>query len=54
MFKKIIAAVAIASITTAAYASCRYYTYTVNGKTIRCTECCYGEGQFRQCHTTCN
>jgi len=54
MLKKIAAALAIAGFATAAYASCRYYTYTINGKTISCTECCYGTGPTRTCNTTCN
>jgi hypothetical protein len=54
MFKKIAAILAITTFATAAYASCRFYTVTVNGKTISCTECCYGTGAARQCNTTCN
>ena len=34
--------------------SCRYFSYTINGKTYNCTECCWGSGQYRQCNTTCN
>ncbi len=42
-------------LATAAMAySCRYYTITVNGKTMYCTECCYGTGELRQCNVTCN
>lgn len=53
MLKKIVATLAIASFATAAYASCRFYTITVNGKTINCTECCVGTGSARTCNTTC-
>jgi len=52
--KKIIAALAIAATATAVYAGCRSYSYTINGKTYYCTECCFGEGNARQCNTTCN
>ena len=38
---------------TAAQAECRSFTYTINGKTYYCTECCMGTGQFRTCNTTC-
>ena len=54
MLKKIAAALTITAFATAAYASCRYYTVTVNGKTLSCTECCYGTGAARTCNTTCN
>ncbi len=54
MLKKIAAAVAAATIATAAYANCRYFTMTVNGKTYQCSECCYGSGTTRYCNTTCN
>lgn len=52
--KKIIAALAIAGTATAAWAACTTHTMIVNGKTITCTTCCVGEGQFRSCTTTCN
>ena len=52
--KKILVALAVAATATAAYASCRYYSYTINGKTYYCTECCYGTGPTKQCNTTCN
>lgn len=54
MLKKVLAFLAIASFATAAYASCRFYTITVNGKTLNCTECCTGSGPSRHCNTTCN
>ena len=38
---------------TAAQAECRSFTYTINGKTYYCIECCMGTGQFRTCNTTC-
>ena len=53
MLKKIAAVLAIATFATAAYASCRFYSVTINGKTYNCTECCYGTGAGRQCNTTC-
>lgn len=54
MLKKFAAALAIAGVATAAYASCRHYTVTVNGKMYNCMECCYGTGAARTCNTTCN
>lgn len=52
--KKIIAAVLATTFAVSAYASCRYFTYTINGRTYNCTECCYGTGAGRTCNTTCN
>ena len=52
--KKAITLILAATLATAAYASCRYYTVTINGRTMYCTECCYGTGPYRQCNTTCN
>lgn len=52
--KKVTAFIAAALLTTAAYASCRYYTVTVGNKTYYCSECCYGTGAARTCNTTCN
>ena len=53
--KKTVAFLAAALFATAALAySCRYFSYTINGKTYYCTECCYGSGQYRTCNTTCN
>lgn len=50
---KVIAAVLALLWAGHAQASCSYYTYTINGRTYYCTTCCYGEGQFRTCNTTC-
>ena len=51
--KAIAITLATALFATAAYASCTYHTYTYQGKTYSCTTCCYGQGQFRTCNTTC-
>jgi type IV secretory pathway TrbL component len=32
-----------------AQASCTYHTYTVNGRIVSCSTCCYGN----QCYTNC-
>ena len=50
---KVIAATLALLWASAAQANCNYYTYTVNGKTYYCTECCYGTGATRTCNTTC-
>jgi hypothetical protein len=53
--KKPIIFVAATLLSFAALAySCRYFSYTINGRTYYCTECCYGSGQYRTCNTTCN
>ncbi len=53
--KKPIIFVAATLLSFAALAySCRYYTVTVNGKTLNCSECCYGTGALRRCDVTCN
>ena len=52
--KKTVAFIAATLLATAAYASCRYYTVTINGKFYSCSECCYGTGAARTCNTVCN
>jgi len=52
--KKTVAFIAATLLATAAYASCRYYTVTINGKLYSCSECCYGTGAARTCSTVCN
>jgi hypothetical protein len=53
--KKPIIFIAATLLSFAALAySCRYYTVTVNGKTLNCSECCYGTGSLRRCDVTCN
>jgi len=53
--KKTVAFLAATLFATVALAySCRYYTVTVNGKTLNCSECCYGSGSLRRCDVTCN
>ncbi len=47
--KKIIAALALALASFAAYAYCTTHTYFVNGRVIMCTTCCYGNN----CTTSC-
>jgi hypothetical protein len=55
IMKKPIIFVAATLLSFAALAySCRYYTVTVNGKTLNCSECCYGTGSLRRCDVTCN
>lgn len=49
MAKKILVALAALGIPMAAWASCSYYTYFINGKYVSCTVCCYGNS----CNTTC-
>ena len=48
--KKILITAIIAITSVSAYAGCRYYTITVNGKTLHCSECCFGN----MCTTNCN
>jgi hypothetical protein len=53
--KKTVAFLAATLFATAALAySCRYYTMTMNGRTVYCSECCYGTGALRRCDVTCN
>ena len=52
--KKLAIAAAMMLLGANAYAACTSHTYIVNGKTVTCMTCCYGEGQFRTCTTTCN
>jgi len=52
--KKVIVALGAALAVTSVWASCRYYTVTINNKTYYCSECCYGTGAGRTCNTTCN
>ena len=55
IMKKPIIFVAATLLSFAALAyTCRYYTVTVNGKTLNCSECCYGSGSLRRCDVTCN
>jgi hypothetical protein len=49
MFKSIAVLLAGLSFAGAAYASCTTHTYFVNGKTVICTTCCYGNN----CNTNC-
>lgn len=48
--KKLIVGALIACFATAAYASCRYYTINQGGRTLYCTECCWGSN----CNVTCS
>jgi len=53
--KKTVAFLAATLFATAALAySCRYFSYTINGRTVYCSECCYGTGALRRCDVTCN
>jgi hypothetical protein len=47
--KKFLAAISIALVTTGAWASCSTHTYTMNGRMVTCTTCCY----FGNCTTNC-
>lgn len=49
MIKRILAACGIAMICTGAWAMCSTHTYTVNGRMVTCTTCCYGSN----CTTNC-
>lgn len=51
--KKILIGVYLSLVATMVWASCTTHTYMYNGKMVTCTTCCYGEGQFRSCSTTC-
>ena len=51
--KKILCGVAAMLWFTAAQAECTYYTYTVNGKTYYCSQCCVGTGMARSCTVSC-
>lgn len=52
--KKLIVTAALALLGANAHAACSTHTYIINNKVVVCTTCCYGEGQFRTCNTTCN
>ena len=47
--KKVLAALAAMGVATSVYAACSTHTYTVNGKMVTCTTCCYGNN----CNTNC-
>jgi hypothetical protein len=47
--KKITAAIAGLLFASAAYAACTTHTYTINGRMVTCTTCCYGNN----CSTNC-
>ena len=50
--KRLLIAVLLLGAAGAAWAGCRYWTYTgPDGRTIFCTTCCYPGGA---CDTTCN
>lgn len=48
--KKLIVAISLAAAATAAWAACATHTYTLNGKTVTCTTCCYGAQCFTNCY----
>ena len=49
--RKLIVAVLLAVVATAAYAACRSFTVnTPDGRVLFCTECCY----YGNCTVTCN
>ena len=47
--KKVIIGVYIATLATMAWASCTTHSYTMNGRFVTCTTCCYGSN----CTTNC-
>lgn len=49
MFKKIAVLLGSMAVATSVYAACSTHTYTVNGKMMTCTTCCYGGN----CTTNC-
>jgi hypothetical protein len=48
--KKVFVAIALAAAATATWAACTTHSYTMNGRFITCTTCCYNGGN---CTTTC-
>ncbi len=48
--KRFLAALALATTATAAYAACTTHTFIQNGRTVICSTCCYVGGN---CTTTC-
>ena len=48
--KSLIVAIVLAATAATAYAACRTYTLSHNGRLIFCMECCNGS----HCTTTCN
>jgi len=49
MIKKIAVLLGSMAVATSVYAACSTHTYTVNGKMMTCTTCCYGGN----CTTNC-
>lgn len=47
--KKVLLGLLGLGFATAVYAQCTTHTYTINGKFVTCTTCCYGGN----CNTTC-
>jgi hypothetical protein len=47
--KKALIAIALAATATATWAACTTHSYTMNGRFITCTTCCYGSN----CTTNC-
>ncbi len=47
--KKALLGLAFTAMASVAYAQCTTHTYSVNGKFVTCTTCCYGGN----CNTTC-
>jgi len=47
--KKVLAAIALATLATATWAACTTHTIMSNGRMVTCTTCCYGSN----CTTTC-
>lgn len=47
--KKILAGLCALGFATSVYAACSTHTYTVNGKMMTCTTCCYNGN----CTTNC-
>lgn len=47
--KKIIVALTLAATATAVWATCTTHSYSINGRYVTCTTCCYGNN----CSTNC-
>lgn len=47
--KKLLMGLGLSLVATVVYANCTTHSYTINGKFVTCTTCCYGGN----CNTTC-
>jgi hypothetical protein len=51
--KKALIGIYLATIASMVWASCTTHTIMSGGKMVTCTTCCYGDGPYRSCNTTC-